>query len=193
MIIPQNCSLPCDIVLISGQCVVNESMLTGESFPVIKTPIQKGSTVCYNPIKHKNQTLYGGTEVLQAIKSAQDHQHSSEFGFMNMSIDDRLKSKTTGLVVRIGFQTLKGGLIKEILIRENASLGIVHQAYYFVGCMVLLALIGFLATIPSFINHHYTLEATILRFLDLVSTVVPPALPTVLISGLIYSIDRLRE
>jgi hypothetical protein len=32
-----------------------------------------------------------------------------------MSIDDRLKSKTTGLVVRIGFQTLKGGLIKDIL------------------------------------------------------------------------------
>jgi len=54
VVIPSNCTLPCDIVLISGQCVVNESILTGESFPVIKTPIQKGSTGCYNPIKHKN-------------------------------------------------------------------------------------------------------------------------------------------
>ena len=39
VIIPQNCTLPCDIVLMSGQCVVNESILTGESFPVIKTTL----------------------------------------------------------------------------------------------------------------------------------------------------------
>ena len=86
----------------SGQCVINESILTGESFPVIKTPLQKGSTYCYNPIKHKNQTLYGGSEVLQSIKSKEKGQ-DNEFDFMNMTVDDRLRSKTTGLVVRIGF------------------------------------------------------------------------------------------
>lgn len=57
----------------------------------------------------------------------------------------------------------------------------------------MLALLGFLVTIPSFIRHHYTLEATILRFLDLVTTAVPPALPAVLTSGIIYSIARLRQ
>jgi len=44
---------------------------------------------------------------------------------MNMSIDDRLKKKTTGLVVRIGFHTLKGGLIKEFLVREVDQFAIV--------------------------------------------------------------------
>ena len=57
----------------------------------------------------------------------------------------------------------------------------------------MIALVGFLITIPSFINHHYTLEATILRFLDLVTTAVPPALPAVLTSGIIYSLARLRQ
>lgn len=112
---------------------------------------------------------------------------------MNMSIDDRLKSKTTGLVVRVGFQTLKGGLIREILFQDTVQFDFVNESYYFVGGMVLVAIVGFLFTIPSFIEHHYTLEATILRLLDLFTTAVPPALPAVLTSGIIYSIARLRE
>ena len=131
--------------------------------------------------------------MLQSIKKRGADQGKDCFGFMNLSIDHRLKTKTTGLVVRVGFQTLKGGLIKEILFSDNISFDFVRESYYFVFGMILLALFGFLVTIPSFINHHATLEATILRFLDLVTTAVPPALPAVLTSGIIYSIARLRE
>ena len=61
------------------------------------------------------------------------------------------------------------------------------------AAMVALALIGFTFTIPQFIEHNYTLEATVLRLFDLFTTAVPPALPAVLTSGIIYSIARLRE
>ena len=37
--VPENISMPCDLVLLSGSCIVNESMLTGESIPVIKTSL----------------------------------------------------------------------------------------------------------------------------------------------------------
>lgn len=67
---------------------------------------------------------------------------------MNMSIDDRLKSKTTGLVVRIGFQTIKGGLIKEILFQDTVEFNFVKESYYFVAGMVFLAIFGFIFTIP---------------------------------------------
>lgn len=39
IIIQESMALPCDAVLISGKVVVDESMLTGESIPVSKVPI----------------------------------------------------------------------------------------------------------------------------------------------------------
>ena len=47
--VPENISMPCDLVLLSGSCIVNESMLTGESIPVIKNSLPNG-TEQYDPL-----------------------------------------------------------------------------------------------------------------------------------------------
>ena len=55
--------MPCDLVLLSGSCIVNESMLTGESIPVIKNSLPFVSDK-YDPLIDQKYTLYGGTKVI---------------------------------------------------------------------------------------------------------------------------------
>lgn len=40
--------MPCDVILLNGSCVMNESMLTGESIPIIKSSLPYNNNK-YNP------------------------------------------------------------------------------------------------------------------------------------------------
>lgn len=61
--IPEYCFMPCDVVLLNGTAVMNESMLTGESVPAIKNPIPHTHEI-YNFEKDAKYTLYSGTKVI---------------------------------------------------------------------------------------------------------------------------------
>ena len=63
---PGGCVLPADCALLTGECIIDEGMLTGESIPVIKIPV-KSSSDLYNPesVASRASTLYGGTVILQ--------------------------------------------------------------------------------------------------------------------------------
>ena len=61
--IPEMTSMPCDLALLTGSCIVNESMLTGESIPVIKNALPYTNDI-YDPAADSKYTLYGGTKVI---------------------------------------------------------------------------------------------------------------------------------
>lgn len=58
--------MPCDLLLLTGNCVVNESVLTGESVPQIKDSIENihPEEILDVKQKHKSSLLYCGTEVI---------------------------------------------------------------------------------------------------------------------------------
>jgi P-type E1-E2 ATPase len=43
--ITQNLEIPADMILLDGTCVINETMLTGETTPVIKTAVPRRSKI----------------------------------------------------------------------------------------------------------------------------------------------------
>jgi cation-transporting ATPase 13A2 len=61
--IPENCSMPCDLILLTGTCIVNESMLTGESIPVIKNALPFTNDV-FDIESDSKYILYAGTKVI---------------------------------------------------------------------------------------------------------------------------------
>lgn len=85
-------TMPCDAVLLSGSLVVNESVLTGESTPVIKSELPHSTNDIYDPVSDNKYTIYAGTEIMQTKY--------------------HWNRKTIALVVRTNYDTAKGKLIK---------------------------------------------------------------------------------
>ena len=58
-----NFVMGCDAVLLDGAAVANESMLTGESVPVTKTPLQASDEELFDMDIHKRSILFAGSKV----------------------------------------------------------------------------------------------------------------------------------
>ena len=62
--IPEQCVMPCDLVVIGGSAIVNESMLTGESIPVIKNSMLP-TTDIFDASTDSKYIIYSGTKTIQ--------------------------------------------------------------------------------------------------------------------------------
>lgn len=101
----EDSGLPCDAILVSGGCIVNEAMLSGESTPLLK------ESVALRPPEEKidltgldkNSCLYGGTKVLQTTPATEQRELEAPDGGV------------LAVVTRTGFETSQGSLVRTMI------------------------------------------------------------------------------
>ncbi|ODQ68176.1 hypothetical protein NADFUDRAFT_72594 [Nadsonia fulvescens var. elongata DSM 6958] len=179
---------PCDSILLSGDCIVNESMLTGESVPVSKFPASSetlyrftesslgGSNISPEIAKH---FVFSGTRIIRVRKPYQQNEGA--------------EGPALAMVVRTGFSTTKGALIRSMLFPKPGGFKFYRDSFKFIGVMGCISIVGFIICTINFIKMRLPTHLIVFRALDIITIVVPPALPATLTIGTNIALSRLRK
>ena len=181
---PALTQLPCDSLLLAGDCIINESMLTGESVPVSKVPATDDtlelldlSATSIHPSVTRH-FLFSGTKIIRARRPQADQ-------------DD--EAVALGIVLRTGFNTTKGALVRSMLFPKPSGFKFYRDSFRYISVMAAVAGVGFIASLVNFIRLRLAWRLIIVRALDLITIVVPPALPATLTIGTSFALSRLKK
>ncbi|KJX93603.1 hypothetical protein TI39_contig4286g00001 [Zymoseptoria brevis] len=158
-------------------------MLTGESVPVSKTPatddtldlLNLGSSTIHADVAR--HMLFSGTKIIRARRPQDDKSD---------------EAAALALVVRTGFNTTKGALVRSMLFPKPSGFKFYRDSFRYISVMAGIAAIGFIASLANFIRLGLEPHLIIVRALDLITIVVPPALPATLTIGTNFALSRLK-
>ncbi|KAI9098608.1 hypothetical protein DFS34DRAFT_79351 [Phlyctochytrium arcticum] len=176
-----------DMALVSGECVLDESTLTGESVPVLKTQLSHVDTgQPFSSERHRSHTLFAGS-TLTEVKS------KSEPFPAPMSGSSYPAEHAIGVVIATGFAATKGELFRSILYPEYIEFKFYKDSFKFIAILGVVAAIAFISRLVTGIRGDLPAFDVWMSCLDLVTVAVPPALPLILTVGVTLSLKRMKK
>ena len=122
--------------------------------------------------------LFNGTKVIRARRPQEGQ-------------DD--EAVALAVVIRTGFNTTKGALVRSMLFPKPSGFKFYRDAFRYISVMAGIAGIGFMASFVNFVRLKLAWHLIIVRALDLITIVVPPALPATLTIGTNFALSRLKQ
>jgi cation-transporting ATPase 13A2 len=158
--------------------------MAGESVPVSKVPASDESLRLLDlaassiaPELARN-FLFCGTKIIRARRPQDDK-------------DD--EAVALAMTVRTGFNTTKGALVRSMLFPKPSGFRFYRDSFRYISVMGGIAVLGFIASFINFVRLKLEWHLIIIRALDLITIVVPPALPATLTIGTNFALSRLRK
>ncbi|GMF17501.1 unnamed protein product [Phytophthora lilii] len=172
--------VPCDCLLLDGSAVLNEATLTGESVPQMKEAI--GTKMSPEDLAeqldmksgHKVHVLFGGTTVMQADTSSEGQPGATPIQKIPHSPDNGC----TAYVLRTGFSSSQGKLVRMIEFSSGKVTGSSWDAYGLAFLLLIFALLssGYVLRHGIAQKGKITFEL-LLRCVLIITSVIPAELP----------------
>lgn len=88
--------------------------------------------------------------------------------------------------------TAKGEMVRSILYPKPVDFKFTQDAFKWVGVLLFIALIGMGYTITLLVLRGEDIKWILRRSLDVITIVIPPALPAAMTIGIVYAQKRLK-
>lgn len=168
----------------SSDSLLRNLTVVGESVPVSKVPASDESLRLLNLAASSiapelaRHFLFCGTKIIRARRPQDDK-------------DD--EAVALAMAVRTGFNTTKGALVRSMLFPKPSGFKFYRDSFRYISVMGGIAMLGFIASFVNFVRLKLAWHLIIVRALDLITIVVPPALPATLSIGTNFALSRLRK
>lgn len=191
--------VPCDILLLSddkqgaSSVLVNEAMLTGESVPQIKEPLEYEMSQVNNVLDiddqhYKKNLIFGGTTILNISSSSSDANSNATQNCNNNNIPSPFKQQqdnyALGFVLRTGFETQQGQLLRTMIHSHtnNKKFGAdgvnTSDTFVFIFMLLICAIIAATAVLKhGWDDPTRNKFKLLLHVIIIITSVVPPELP----------------
>ncbi|XP_068658397.1 probable manganese-transporting ATPase PDR2 [Aristolochia californica] len=159
-------SVPADMLILAGSAIVNEAILTGESTPQWKVSVAgRGLEDKLSCKRDKSHILFGGTKILQHTSDKTMHLKTPDGGCL-------------ALVLRTGFQTSQGKLMRTILFSTERVTANSWESGLFILFLVFFAIIAAGYVLKKGLEDPTRSKYKLFLSCSLIVTsVIPPELP----------------
>ena len=191
---PNHSHVPADVLLLQGAAVVDEALLTGESVPQIKTPIEETAMSAHEQLhveEHKQSILFGGTYLVSHTAGSA----SNITPTTNSSIPCPPDKGVVGFTLRTGFETAQGSLLRTMAHSSSRADGIhTRDTFVFVGLLLVCAIASAMAVLlEGWQDDTRNRFRLILHVIIIITSVVPPELPMELSLAVTNSVADLMK